>query len=327
MIAVCDPRSETSGTWGVTPPSPAVGDTCTVPPLSRLLDEVLSAPPLAVDPATVLADARSMLDRASQAATDALEAARLPVRLPRDRIARLLACEQLALATAAPTPLTEPVVRGRVLDRLLHHHVHGDGPAAGPALAIAIGAFEAERDDDVVTWLETDPATRARLAEDATEYAERLAALGAVDDAWWPRCEDRVRVDLADGAVVCAAQLDLVLGGPPTDRPMVVLEAKSGPFAGEHRDGLLWYALLAGLRHGVPPRAVIGWSGWDGRAWWQPVTADGLLGAAARAVDALDRLGGLLAGRPAERAPCRACAWCPERETCEVARPAMTDDG
>jgi hypothetical protein len=125
---------------------------------------------------------------------------------------------------------------------------------------------------------------------------------------------------------VGAAQLDLVLGGRPTEHPLVVLEAKSGRFGQDHRDGLFWYALLVTLRHPEPPTAVIGWSGWDGAGWVQPVTEPLLLAAADRACEAIARIGDLARGRTPLRTPCRACAWCPERDTCPVADPGVGDD-
>ena len=65
----------------------------------------------------------------------------------------------------------------------------------------------------------------------------------------------------------------------------------------------------------------------DGRGWVQAVTADVLHAAVRRACVALERIGDLARGRPPERTPCRACAWCAERETCPVAEaPADVDD-
>lgn len=283
------------------------------------LTELLEGVTDALVPADLVADLRAQLDDAARAAVDGIDPDALPLRVPKDRLAKVLACEQLAVATAQHGALSEPVVRGRILDRLLHHHVHGAGPVPGPALAIAEGAFDAERDDEVVAWLGERIEERARLADDATGFAERLRDLGPLDADWWPRCEDRLRVDLADGRVVCSAQLDLVVGGRPTERPMVVVEVKSGRFGQDHREGLFWYALLAALRHPTPPSAVIGWSAWDGAGWIQPVTEPVLRGAAERATIAFDRLGALAHGRTPVRTPCRACAWCPEQSTCPVA--------
>jgi hypothetical protein len=300
--------------------------------LAALLDEVIAAGP-GVAPARsdgLVADLREAFDEAASAALAGVDAERLPLRLTKDRIARVLACEAHAVAerdAGEPFTLSEPVVRGRVLDRLLHHHVHGGGVAApGPALAVAEGAFEAERDDAVVEWLLDDPDRRVRVADDATAFAESLVALGPVDPDWWPRCEERLRVDAGDGAIRCTAQLDLVVGGRPTERPMVVVEVKSGRFGQDHRDGLFWYALLATLRHGAAPAAVIGWSAWDGSAWCQPVTEVVLQGAVDRAADALVRFGELERGRLPTRTPSRACTWCPERDTCPVADPSGGDD-
>lgn len=292
--------------------------------LADLLDGARAAAPAIGDGPGLVGALRTELESAAMAAADGVDPDRLPIRAPKDRISKVLACERLATTTVDRGALSEPVVRGRILDRLLHHHVHGGGAVGGPALAIAEGALDAERDDETVAWLQDRRDERARLADDATDFAARLAALGPIDPSWWPRCEDRMRVDLAGGRVVCSAQLDLVVGGRPTDLPMVIIEAKSGRFNQDHREGLFWYALLAALRHGTPPAAVIAWSAWDGNGWAQTVTEGMLRGAVQRSVAALERLGELARGRAAVRTPCRSCTWCPEHQTCEVA--AMPED-
>ena len=255
-----------------------------------------------------------------------------PLRVPKDAITRVLSCERHHVATAAAAgerALNEPVVRGQVLDRLLHHRIHGDvPPIAEEAMRVADEAFLAERDDELLAWLD-DPSEgdrRARLAEDATAFATQLASWSPIDEAWWPRCEERVRVPLADGAVVCSARLDVVLGGGPTGRPFVVVEAKSGGFRRDHRDGLLWYALLLALRHRTPPAAVIGWSGFDGRSWCQRVDAGLLHAAADRGAAAITALAEVAAGRIPTATPGPACAWCPVSTTCDVARRPDPDD-
>jgi RecB family exonuclease len=135
-----------------------------------------------------------------------------------------------------------------------------------------------------------------------------------------------LRVDLAGGRLVCAAQLDVVAGGGPTGRPMVVIEVKSGRFGQDHRDGLFWYALLAGLRHGTAPASVIAWSAWDGSGWAQPVTESVLRASAHRAAAAFARLGALARGDTPTRTACRACAWCPEQQSCPAAEHRTEDD-
>ena len=286
--------------------------------LADLLDGVRTAD-RAITGEGLVAELRAVLDLAARAAVENVDAELLPIRAPKDRISKVLACEQLAASTVVHGELSEPVVRGRVLDRLLHHHVHGAGPARGPALALAEGAFAAERDDELTSWLSSHLDERARLADDASSFATRLREWGSIDPSWWPRCEDRLRVDLADGQLVCSAQIDLVVGGSPTGLPMVVVEVKSGRFGQDHRDGLFWYALLAAIRHGRPPAAVVGWSAWDGAGWCQPVTEGMLQGAAQRGIDAFARLGELARGRAPQRTACRGCTWCPERPTCSVA--------
>lgn len=297
--------------------------------LAALLDGVVASS-VAVD------DLRVALEDAAGAAVEGVDPAQLPLRAPKDTITKVLACEQHLVATQGEWELAEPVVRGRVLDRLLHHRVHGDGSAPNEsALAIAESAFEAERDDDVIEWLMVNADGRARLDEDATEFAGRLDTwLGrredgssAIDPGWWPRCESRIGVELAGGRMLCTAQLDLAVGGGATGRPLVIIEVKSGRFSQEHRDGLFWYALVGALRYATPPAAVIGWSAWDGVGWCQPVTGGVLEASTHRACAAFERLGALARGLPPTRTACRACTWCPERDTCaEAAVPDVDDD-
>jgi len=254
---------------------------------------------------------------------DAASVAGVRLRATKGSLARVLSCERHHVAVAAEAAgqraLSEPVARGVILDRLLHHHVHGE-PTEADAWRLVDDALLAERDDELLAWLEDDPERRSRLAEDAAAFAAEVASWPPLDGAWWPRCEERVRVDLGDGAVVCTARLDLVLGGPGTGRPLVVVEAKSGPFGREHRDGLVWYSLLVALRHGVPPVAAIGWSAFDGRTWEHAVSADLLAAAADRACAAITALGELAGGRAPTATAGPQCAWCPASGGCDAAR-------
>ena len=66
-----------------------------------------------------------------------------------------------------------------------------------------------------------------------------------------------MRARLAGGAVTVTGRLDVLLGGPPTGRPGVVVEVKGGRwYDGMRADGHL-YALLVALRDGVVPAAVV----------------------------------------------------------------------
>ena len=278
----------------------------------------------------MLPSLREMLDAAAVRATAGVADADRPLLLSKESMRRVLACERHHALTPTGTSLHEPVVRGMVLDRLLHHHVHGSGPppGAGGALLVAVDALVAERADDVVAWLDAPEgglACRDRLEEASEELAGALGSWGPIDPAWWPRCEERVRVDLGGGSVRASARLDLAVGGPPTSVPLVVVEVKSGTFSQEHRDGLFWYALLVALRHGRPPAAVVAWSPSSG-TWSQPVDAGVLRSAALRAERAITSLGALAAGREPVPTPGRACRWCAVRAECDVAADDLEDD-
>ena len=52
------------------------------------------------------------------------------------------------------------------------------------------------------------------------------------------------------GAVSVAGKLDAAFGGPPTQRPAVVVEVKGGMWRDEHRADAHLYGLLVALRDG-----------------------------------------------------------------------------
>jgi PD-(D/E)XK nuclease superfamily len=158
------------------------------------------------------------------------------------------------------------------------------------------------------------------LLDDIAGRVERLAAAWpAIDPAWWPRVEEPVRARFADGAVMVGGRLDLLLGGPPTERPGVVVEVKSGRwYDGMRADGHL-YALLVGLRDGRAPAAVVTVVA-DGTTQVEPVRPAVLVTAADRLEQAMGVAAGIAAGEPPATHPGPHCPHCPLRPDCPVGR-------
>jgi len=248
----------------------------------------------------------------------------LPLRLPKARIAGLLACERGTLAGLGGSEMGEALVKGRLTDLLVAQHVTvGLGPDA------SADAVEADLRDaldalgpaaaDVATWLEgADDDALARVWHHTGVVRSRLSdGWGPVEPAWWPRCQERAEVPLAGGALVLSATFDLVLGGPPTGRPWLLVEVKSGAAADRNRTDLLWYALVAALRHGQAPAWVATWTAADDGLVPGSVTLGAVESAARRGLAALERLVGLASGREPLVTPHPGCDWCPELDRCE----------
>lgn len=301
--------------------------------LAGLLAGLASEPPGGPVPAAELDELRVELDRAATVLVADLPPEARPLRLPKDRVASVLDCERFTLAVlGAELALSEPLVMGTLVDRLVARHVF-PGTALGPTatsgeadvLDEVLAALVVSGADEVVAWIDACPVPeRQRLARGLGEVATALTeGWGPVEPRWWPRVQVPAEVWLAGDAVVASTRFDLLLGGPLTGRAGVLVEVKSGPARPSHRSDLHWYALIAALRHRWAPDVVATWSAADDTLRPEPVN-DGMLEAAARrGLAALGRLADLAGGRePTETAGAR-CGWCPDADRCSTGQAAL----
>jgi hypothetical protein len=280
-----------------------------------LLDSLLSAPPAAPDKGEV----RDLLDWFRAEAAARLEGCPpevRPLRLPKQRIESLLACERMTVAQLGPVPLAEPLVRGRCTD--LQVAQHATVGLTAEVEADVRDALATRGDDDVLAWIdEAGDEAQERLWRHAANVREALhRGWGPIDGRWWPRPQERVQVPLAGGDLLLTCTVDLSLGGPGTGRPWVLVEVKAGTARDGTRTDLLWYSLVAALRHGRPPDVVAAWSAADDGLVPVPIGTGSLEAAARRGLAALDRLVELAAGREPEVRPNSRCRWCPELDRC-----------
>jgi hypothetical protein len=280
---------------------------------------VLAAPERLPTPvgAEVLDGVRALLDEAAREATatggwsddD-------PLRLSKGPVGWLVRCPRRALAADAGGAPSDDLVLGLLVDagaKLVALAARRPVTVAG-----ALGYLDAQGDEVVAAHLEAlDAAGRRGLLDEADARIARLEdAWPEVPPAWWPRVEEPVRVRLAGGAVTVTGRLDALLGGPPTAHPGVVVEVKGGRwYDGMRADGHL-YALLAGLRDGVAPAAVVTLVA-DGTSHVEPIRPALVSHAAERLELALRTAASLAAGEPAATHPGTHCAHCPARGDCD----------
>jgi PD-(D/E)XK nuclease superfamily len=135
-----------------------------------------------------------------------------------------------------------------------------------------------------------------------------------------PSTEWHVRVELLGGTVVLSGQLDLVLGSGRTDgaarATRLAIDLKTGRAWPEHAEDMRFYALLLGLRFGIPPYRVATLYLDSGE--WQAEDVDErvLDRAADRVIEAIRAAAASTAGRPAPLTPGPYCTWCPRSLTC-----------
>ena len=283
--------------------------------VGRLLEDLLRSRPDPADPHEVEELVRWFTDEATERLAGCPPEAR-PLRLPKERITSLLACERMTIARLGSHPLSEPLVRGRCTDLQVAQHVTTG--LTEDVEADLRDALLARGDADVVAWIDAaDPVAQERLWQHAGRVRTALrSGWGPVDPAWWPRPQERVQVALGGGDLLLACTFDLALGGPPTGRPWVLVEVKAGPARDGNRTDLLWYSLIAALRHRRAPDLVAAWSAGDDGLVPVPIGPGPLEAAARRALAALDRLVELRPGREPTVHPHGGCRWCPELDRC-----------
>ena len=172
-------------------------------------------------------------------------------------------------------------------------------------------------------WDGLDPLRRDENLMDAAKTLElfrlTMPPLRRMRRELAPSTEWHVRVELLGGALVLSGQLDLVLGwgsADPARATRLAIDLKTGRAWPEHAEDMRFYALLLGLRFGVPPYRVATLYLESGE--WQAEDVDErvLNRAADRVVEAIRAAAASSAGRRAELTPGPYCTLCPRSLTC-----------
>ncbi|HEY6698690.1 MAG TPA: PD-(D/E)XK nuclease family protein [Acidimicrobiales bacterium] len=281
------------------------------------LGDVLAGPLHPPSPDGIAA-LRAELDDAARAATVVGGwSADEPLRLSKHLVTGLLRCPRRALGEDQGT--SDEIIVGWVVDAAAK--LATVSPRRTITVDTAVAFLTALGDSTVADHLADLGSAAARLKAEAAMRIDRLAAAGlaGIDPGWWPRVEDPVRVALGGGAVTVAGRMDVLLGGPPTGRPGVILEVKGGRwYDGMRADGHL-YALMVALRDGeVPASAVTIVS--DGTSHVERIRPALLQHAAERLDEAMGIAARLAAGEPPAMHPGAHCQHCPVRPDCPVGR-------
>ena len=261
---------------------------------------------------------RGRLDHAARAAADVGGWGHDdPLRLSKETVTWLLRCPRRAVA-GAEAGAADDLVAGLAVDAAAK--LATLAPQRPPTVQAVLAYLAATGDTTAADHLADRGDAATPLLDDIAGRIQRLADVWpAIDPRWWPRVEEPVRARLADGAVLVGGRLDVLLGGPPTGRPGVVVEVKGGRWHdGTRVDGHL-YALLVALRDGQAPAAVVTVVA-DGTTQVEPIRPAVLATAADRVAHAVRVAAAVASGETPAAHPGPHCAHCPARPVCEAGR-------
>jgi len=261
---------------------------------------------------------RDWLEDVLSPAVAGLPSDAVPVRVTKEAVNQVLACEAHHLARKSePRVVTAELARGTLVDALFRQWVTVG--VVGDPWADALAGIECDGDATIIDFvggLEGD--ARRRLVEEVRAHAASIAsAWPASNPSWLARTQERLSVPLAGGRLVLSGVVDLAFGAPCAGRASVCLvELKSGGRRLEHRGDLHFYALLETLRSGAPPFRIATYYSRSGELDAEHVGEDVLLGALHRTLAGAERLCRLACGAEPARTPNPLCAWCSELPRC-----------
>jgi hypothetical protein len=238
-------------------------------------------------------------------------------------LAAVQRCEGQVLVDAS-TPrrrgLHPATAVGIVVHRAIQlSYTHPDRTPDAVVRAALAGARSEE--EFAAFWDRADDSTQSDLmVASVNRLCGFLDTFPRLEPSWVPRFEDSTVARL--GRLVLSAKPDLTLGRPRGDgrQTMFLTDFKSGDLRDEHVDEAMFYALVATLRHGVPPfrSCVVSLASGE---WSAPdVTAARLTDIADKVVAGIQsRVDVLCEVRPPTLSPGRHCSWCEAAPTCPAA--------
>jgi hypothetical protein len=188
--------------------------------------------------------------------------------------------------------LTIPMARGALVDAVFRQLV-----TAGPAIEPVRDALDAlsidRRHDRILQFIGAlSPEDRAELLAEVADHATRLrAGWSRLPAGWLPRTNDRIRIPLAGGRLVLAASVDLSIGAPCAIQASVCLvDLVAGQPRAQHREELLFAALLETIRSGAAPCRIVAYYATTGEVRVETLTEAMLASAVQRTIDGVTML-------------------------------------
>lgn len=195
-------------------------------------------------------------------------------------------------------------------------HTHPGRPVA----EYVNGALHGARTEEAfgAYWEAADLGTQSDLVMQMTSKVTNfMDSFPTLDPSWTPRYEESIQAKV--GRLTLSCKTDLILGRPRADgrQTMLLCDLKSGSLHDHHTGEAAFYALVATLRHGIPPFRSTVYSLASGEFTEPDVTAEVLRASAEQVIEGVRRIADVLTDRrPPVLVAGTYCTWCPAKETC-----------
>lgn len=214
--------------------------------------------------------------------------------------------------------MVTPVAVGLVAHRAIQLSYTHPGLGGGEYVRQAAQSLRSNDEGFSLWWNEADPTVQSDLLVQATSrLVNFLDDFPPLQEAWSPRFEEPAVARV--GKLTLSTRPDLVMGRPRGDgtQTMLIVDFKSGDLKEEHLLEARFYALVAALRHGVPPWRSTVYSLASGDYTDPDITLDVLQETAAWVVERVNSVVDVLTDtRGPVLTPGPHCRYCPARTEC-----------
>jgi hypothetical protein len=217
-----------------------------------------------------------------------------------------------------------PKARGTVIHKCLQRSITRRGAETPEPILVeqAVDRLKDNPDSSLSGWLQT--CTDFEIDELVAEVTDNMVKLRGdwppIQPRWQPRPESPARASLCDNRCVLVGKFDLALGQPRGQMARTfIADLKTGALRYEHRDEMMFYALLELLQAKVPPWRVATYYLDSGE--WQHIHVDENVLAASvqRVIDGAEKIAALIRrARDPELRASGACTYCSALPNCEV---------
>lgn len=229
-------------------------------------------------------------------------------------------CEgEMVAASRQPRTGTSPAaVVGTVAHRGVQlSYTHPNRAVSSYVDSALTGARVADQTLDA-WWSQQSVASQSDMLMQVTsKITNFIDDFPPLDPSWGPRFEEPMSAKI--GRLTIAGRADLVIGRPRGDmrQTMMLIDLKTGALKDEHTNEAYYYALVATLRHGVPPWRSLVYSLASGEYTEPDITETVLLDACSSLVQGVNAfVDTMTESRTAKLNPGNHCRWCPSSGFC-----------